>query len=77
MIGITLAFLLGALVSGPAWVLVGAIIADSLHAQRARRRRRHIDIYGADAVESWLETIELPPRPTNGNGTPFEEDAAA
>jgi hypothetical protein len=70
---LALAFLLGAITAGPAWLLFGAIIADTLTVRRHRRRRATIDLEGPDAVESWLAGIENP-KPANGNGTPWPEE---
>jgi len=71
---LTLAFFIGVLCGLVPGILTGAIIADTLNAQRARRRRHTIDLHGADALESWLTGIDWH-RPTNG--TPFEEDEVA
>jgi len=73
MIGISLAFVVGVLAGIVPGILTGAIIADTLNAQRARRRRTAIDLHGTDALESWLTGIDWP-RPQNGS--PFEEDVA-
>lgn len=73
---LALAFVLGAVTTGPAWLLLGAIIADTLSVRRHRRRRATIDLEGPDAVESWLAGIDAP-RPTNGNGTPWPEEESA
>ena len=72
---LALAFLLGAITTGPAWLLLGAIIADTLTVRRHRRRRATIDLEGPDAVESWLAGIDAP-QPTNGTPWPEEESAA-
>lgn len=71
-----LSFLLGAIAAGPAWILVGAIVADNLNHRRRRRRREQIDLDGADATEAWLTAADWTRlRPTNG--TPFEGDEVA
>ena len=71
---LALAFILGAITTGPAWLLLGAIIADTLTVRRHRRRRATIDQDGHDAVESWLAGID---QPGNGNGTPWPEEESA
>lgn len=76
MLGIALAFTIGALTTGPAWLLLGALIADTLTVRRTRRRRATIDVHGTDALESWLAGIDWPTR-TPTNGTPFEEGEVA
>lgn len=76
MTAITIAFLLGGLAFGPAWLLYGAFIADSLTTRRHRRRRQQIDLYGTDAIEAWKTDIDWQ-QPTASNGTPFEGDEVA
>lgn len=73
---LALAFVIGALAAGPAWVLLGALIADTLTLRRSRRRRTAIDVHGTDALESWLAGVDWP-RFAPTNGTPFEGDEVA
>ena len=69
---LALAFVLGAVTTSPAWLLLGAIVADTLSVRRHRRRRVTIDTEGPDAVESWLADIDW--QRDHQNGDPFREE---
>jgi hypothetical protein len=75
MLAATLGFVAGAISGGIIGVLLGAIVADTLSSRRRRRRRTEIDIYGSDALESWL-AAEWPWRRTNGSPFPEGDEVA-